>query len=184
MFDFRRLDSYSKNMVDFHLILDLVPTLAKMQYQKQILPRGAVNLSYAQSAILIGLGLQYKKVEDLEVDLNLNSSQILPQFNKVMRKFTRVIKTVLEKDIERNLNEETQAIEKKAKSQIAVASDLKMTMEEEMKQEQDTKLVKQMKEQKTDFLKKHSAKGLSEESINQALKDRKSIPSVVSMPKR
>ena len=57
MFDFRRLDSYSKNMVDFHLILDLVPTLAKMQYQKKVLPKGAVNMSYAQSAILIGLGL-------------------------------------------------------------------------------------------------------------------------------
>jgi N-acetyltransferase 10 len=57
MFDLRRLDSYSKNMVDFHLVLDLVPTLAKLFFNKTTLPKGSVNLSYVQSAILIGFGL-------------------------------------------------------------------------------------------------------------------------------
>ena len=28
VFDIKRLDSYSKNLVDFHLVTDLVPTLA------------------------------------------------------------------------------------------------------------------------------------------------------------
>lgn len=78
LFDLRRLESYSNNMVDFHLILDLVPTLAKLFFLKQTLPRGSINLSYVQSAILIGFGLQYKKVEDIELDLGLNSAQILP----------------------------------------------------------------------------------------------------------
>lgn len=62
LFDLRRLDSYSKNMVDFHLVLDLVPTIAKLFFNKQTLPKGTVNLSYVQAAILIGLGLQYKKI--------------------------------------------------------------------------------------------------------------------------
>jgi len=44
-------------MVDFHLVLDLVPTIAKLFFMKQVMPRGSVNLSYVQSAILIGLGL-------------------------------------------------------------------------------------------------------------------------------
>ena len=57
LFDLKRLDSYAKNMVDFHLVMDLVPTLAKLFFTRTILPRGAVNLSYVQSAILIGLGL-------------------------------------------------------------------------------------------------------------------------------
>lgn len=57
MFDLKRLESYSKNMVDFHLIMDLVPTMAKMFFQKTLLPKGAVTLSYTQSAILLGLGL-------------------------------------------------------------------------------------------------------------------------------
>ena len=51
--------------------MDLVPTLAKLYFSKQVLPRTAVTLSYTQSAILLGLGLQFKSVEDLQVDLNL-----------------------------------------------------------------------------------------------------------------
>lgn len=109
MFDLRRLESYSNNMVDFHLVLDLVPTLAKLFFLKQTLPRGSINLSYAQSAILIGLGLQFKKVEDIEVDLGLNSAQILPQFNKVIRKFTKVIKSVYTREIEKTMDEESKA---------------------------------------------------------------------------
>lgn len=96
-------------MVDFHLVLDLVPTLAKMFFIRKVLPRGAINLSYVQSTILIGLGLQFKKIEDIEQDLGLNSAQILPQFNKVMRKFTKVIKMVFERDIEQKMDEESKA---------------------------------------------------------------------------
>lgn len=68
------MDSYAKNMVDFHLVMDLVPTLAKLFFTKKTIPKGAVNLSYVQSTILIGIGLQFKKIEEIEVDLGLNSS--------------------------------------------------------------------------------------------------------------
>jgi N-acetyltransferase 10 len=75
LFDLKRLESYSKNLVDFHLIMDLVPTLAKLYFSKSpVLPRSAVSLSYTQSAILLGLGLQFKSVEDLQVDLNLQAN--------------------------------------------------------------------------------------------------------------
>jgi N-acetyltransferase 10 len=140
LFDLRRLDSYSKNMVDFHLVLDLVPTLAKLFFTKQTLPRGSINLSYVQSAILIGLGLQYKKVEDIEKDLGLNSSQILPQFNKVMRKFTRVIKSVIERDIEKTIDEESKANQDKARKQIA-STGMQNSLDDDL-EEGDTKLLK------------------------------------------
>lgn len=94
-------------MVDFHLVMDLVPTLAKLFFIQTTLPKGAVNLSYVQSAILIGIGLQFKKVEDIEADLGLNAAQILPQFNKVMKKFTRVLKSVFESDIEKTMDAES-----------------------------------------------------------------------------
>ena len=116
----KRLDSYAKNMVDFHLVMDLVPTLAKLFFLRTTLPRGAVNLSYVQSAILIGLGLQFKKVEDIEVDLGLNASQILPQFNKLMRKFTRVVKSVYESDIAHKIDEDSKMKKKGVEAQIAV----------------------------------------------------------------
>lgn len=61
-------------MVDFHLVMDLVPVLAKLFYTQLDLPKGAVNLSYVQSAILIGMGLQFKKVEEIETDLGLNAA--------------------------------------------------------------------------------------------------------------
>ena len=52
-------------MVDFHLVMDLVPTLAQLFFQQRTIPADAVCLSFTQSAILIGMGLQFKKVEDL-----------------------------------------------------------------------------------------------------------------------
>ena len=44
VYDLKRLESYAKNLVDFHLIMDLVPTLAKLYFL--ILPVGAISLSY------------------------------------------------------------------------------------------------------------------------------------------
>ena len=61
IFDLKRLDSYARNLVDFHLIMDLVPTLAKLFFL--VLPRGAITLSYVQSATLAGMGLQFKTID-------------------------------------------------------------------------------------------------------------------------
>ena len=55
VFDLKRLESYSKNLVDFHLIMDLVPVIAKLYHL--VLPEGAVSLSYIQVALLVGMGL-------------------------------------------------------------------------------------------------------------------------------
>jgi N-acetyltransferase 10 len=63
-FDLKRLEAYTQNLVDFHLIMDLVPTIAKLYFS--ILPQGSFTLSPVQAAILTGIGLQYKNVEDLQ----------------------------------------------------------------------------------------------------------------------
>ena len=57
----KRLESYAKNLVDFHLIMDLVPTLARLFFL--ILPEGALTLSYVQAATLTGMGLQFKTID-------------------------------------------------------------------------------------------------------------------------
>jgi len=183
LFDLRRLDSYAKNMVDFHLVMDLVPTLAKLFFLQTTLPKGVVNLSYVQSAILIGIGLQYKKVEDIETDLGLNAAQILPQFNKVMKKFTRVLKSVFESDIEKKMDAESKITQSEAQARIAVASDLKQSLAEELGDEEGTQLLKQMKDDKSSFLKRIAVKGATED-FDAALKGRAQIPSVVSLPKK
>lgn len=43
-----------------------------------------------QQAILLGVGLQHKSIEELQNELNLNSQQILAIFNRIMRKFVTV----------------------------------------------------------------------------------------------
>jgi N-acetyltransferase 10 len=60
--DLRRLELYSRNMADHHLITDLLPALAQLQFSRSVL-----HLSAAQSAILLGLGLQHKTVDELQV---------------------------------------------------------------------------------------------------------------------
>lgn len=60
LLDYKRLEAYSKNLADFHLILDLLPDLTRLFFRKQL---GNLKLSYLQAAILIGLGLQHRNVE-------------------------------------------------------------------------------------------------------------------------
>ena len=55
IFDMKRLESYSKNLVDFHLIMDLVPTLAKLFFI--ILPKNCISLSPVQQILITGIGL-------------------------------------------------------------------------------------------------------------------------------
>lgn len=64
-FDLKRLDSYANNMLDYHVILDLLPTLASLYFSQRF--PADVKLSGVQSSILLALGLQRKPVEDIEV---------------------------------------------------------------------------------------------------------------------
>lgn len=43
MFDLKRLESYAKNLVDFHLVMDLVPAMARLYFD--VLPQSAMSLS-------------------------------------------------------------------------------------------------------------------------------------------
>lgn len=180
LFDLKRLESYSKNLVDFHLIMDLVPTLAKLYFAKQLIPRAAVNMSYTQSAILLGLGLQFKSVEDLQVDLNLQANQLLPLFNKGMRKFTRVFREVFERDIAKEIDE------KKSASNLMIQEKMKKSMDEELN-EGEVQLTKKMREEKTEFIKqfqKHQIKA-TEEDFDKALKGKTgNMPGSISVAQK
>lgn len=63
----------------------------------------SLRLSYAQAAILIGLGLQHKNVDSVSGELKLPPSQALALFSKSMRKLTNYFKSVYEKDIEKTM---------------------------------------------------------------------------------
>ncbi|KAI9258275.1 GNAT acetyltransferase 2-domain-containing protein [Sporodiniella umbellata] len=85
-YDLKRLESYSNNMLDYHVILDMLPVVAEM-YFKNELPAD-LKLSGVQSAILLGVGLQRKTMEDIQKELSLTISQILALFVKIMKKIS------------------------------------------------------------------------------------------------
>ena len=73
------MQAYSNNLVDHHLILDLLPFLARAYFARRL----PAPMSYGQAAILVSLGLQQRDVSECEKALNLPASQILALFNKV-----------------------------------------------------------------------------------------------------
>jgi N-acetyltransferase 10 len=112
-FDLKRMESYSNNMLDYHVVLDLLPTIASLYFTRRLGPE--VSLAAAQQAILLALGLQRKSIEDVEAELRVPVSQGLALFVKVMRKVTRSLRDIQksalaeeipeeEPDVQRNVN--------------------------------------------------------------------------------
>jgi len=97
-FDLKRLDSYSKNMLDYHVILDLVPTIALLYFTGRL--KGKVTLTPAYQAILLAIGLQRKDIEVIANELGKPVQSILAMFIKIVRKmavyFAEVISTAVD----------------------------------------------------------------------------------------
>ena len=103
-FDLKRLDSYANNMLDYHVILDLLPTIASLYFSGRL--KQELNLSGVQSAILMAIGLQRKELEVLEKELGLPSSQLLAMFVKIMRKVARTFRGIVEGAIKETMPHE------------------------------------------------------------------------------
>jgi N-acetyltransferase 10 len=71
-FDLKRLESYANNMLDYHVILDLLPTIGSLFFQRRL--GEEVRLTPVQSSILLALGMQRKTIEDVEVCLKFFAS--------------------------------------------------------------------------------------------------------------
>jgi len=97
-YDYKRLEMYTKNLVKYQMILDLVPTLSKFFFLKKF---ENLKLSYIQAAILLGLGLQFKSFDSIAEELNIQTNQLLAMFNKMIKKFTNAIKQIYEFEIEK-----------------------------------------------------------------------------------
>lgn len=93
-FDLKRLDSYANNLLDYHVILDMIPTIATWYFSGRL--NGSVSLSGIQQSILLAIGLQRKSVDDLEKELTLPSSQLLAMFLKIVRKMSTHFRSLQE----------------------------------------------------------------------------------------
>lgn len=83
-FDRKRLNSYANNMLDYHVILDLVPKIAELYFSGRL--KSAVKLSGIQTLILLALGLQRKTLDDVEKEVDMQASQLLAMFVKIIKK--------------------------------------------------------------------------------------------------
>ncbi|CAK7242110.1 MAG: N-acetyltransferase 10 [Sporothrix thermara] len=125
-FDLKRLESYANNMLDYHLILDLVPTIANLYFTGKLgapkLPgaaaaaaggpaapngdasskngKNSVELTGVMQGILLGIGLQRKDMETVSADLTLPVSQLMAMFIKILRKVTGHFATIVSAAVE------------------------------------------------------------------------------------
>ena len=111
-FDLKRLDSYANNMLDYHVILDMIPSIARLHFTSRLKP--AVNLTGVQSSILLAIGLQRKVLEDVEKELGLPSSQLLAMFVKIVRKVTTHFRQLLEGAVVEMMPQSASAVEDNA----------------------------------------------------------------------
>jgi len=100
-YDIQRLELYASNMCDYHLIMDLLPTLAKLTFTDAL----DMHVSLVQSSILLALGLQHKTVETVEEEMDLPVSQALALLNRTIRKFVTTFNRILEKEVEATMIE-------------------------------------------------------------------------------
>ncbi|CCF60285.1 hypothetical protein KAFR_0J02210 [Kazachstania africana CBS 2517] len=104
-FDLKRLDSYANNLLDYHVIVDLLPMLSILYFSGRM--GDTVNLSGVQSAILLAIGLQRKSIDSITKELKLPSNQIIAMFAKIIRKFSLYFRQLLSESIDQNLPKRT-----------------------------------------------------------------------------
>ena len=112
--DLARLERYKNNQADYHLVMDLVPTLARLYFTRGLKP----ELSAHQRLLLAAMGLQNKSVEEVEAEMaaaqpagqqqqTMKATQLLGLFNKMMNKFEAAVRARLEGAIAERLASET-----------------------------------------------------------------------------
>ncbi|KAF6146362.1 hypothetical protein GIB67_020456 [Kingdonia uniflora] len=97
--DMKRLEAYTDNLVDFHMILDILPVLAYQYFQEKL----PVTLSSVQASVLLCMGLQNQDLSYVEGEMKLERQQILSQFIKVMKKFYKYLYRVASEEFSSTL---------------------------------------------------------------------------------
>lgn len=199
-YDMKRLEMYSRNLVDHHMILDLLPIMARLFFQGRL--GGQVRVSLLQAAILLAIGLQHRDIDSIGNELDLPSNQILAFFNKTVRKisnhFRRLIELKEEKQLDDKTNQGIKSINNGNNKGIAASvfsatsrierksnhdSDVKVSGDDEREEEEDDVRKEQKKLMMSDpDLKKHQIK-VSDDHIRSSLGNKKEIPHLVSIIK-
>ncbi|CCH60546.1 hypothetical protein TBLA_0D00360 [Henningerozyma blattae CBS 6284] len=194
-FDMKRLDSYANNLLDYHVIVDLLPALSLIYFSDKM--GNSVKLSSVQSAILLAIGLQRKNIDDIAKELNLPVNQTIAMFAKTMRKFSTYLRSVLSKSYEAAmpiLKDEKVAEMDGDEQKIYNATETMNKIEDEL-EDAGTEAIKAMREKQKELinslkLDKYAIKGDDEEwndsskSLDKAAKQNGGVVSVKTGTKR
>ena len=147
-FDFKRMELYSRNMTNYNMIIDLIPIIAHLYFNKKIF----ISLSYIQAGVLLGVGLQRKSFDCIAEEFNIESNQLLAMFNKMVKKFVSYIKNIYQKNIEFEEEEQNKKNKEILKTkQNEFSRNILKEMQKELKGEGD-KINKKDKETKKKYM--------------------------------
>jgi N-acetyltransferase 10 len=99
--DHKRLESYANGMLDYHVVLDLVPTIARLYFTSGL--KSSVKLPPLQQVILLAIGLQHKEVDSIAAELPMPSPQLLALFMKIIRKIETHLDSLVKGAIEADM---------------------------------------------------------------------------------
>lgn len=94
--DLNRLELYARNMVDHHMVLDLMPTIARLLFCGRL---PTLRFAFLQIVIMLGVGLQHRSIESLSEELQLPANQVLAFFNKCVRKLSTALRGIVEEEV-------------------------------------------------------------------------------------
>lgn len=178
----KRLTSYSNNMLDYHVILDLLPSLATLYFSGRF-AASDLKLSGVQSSILLALGLQRKVIEDIEAEFTLPVSQALALFVKVIRKITAVVEGIEKSEIDKTIPDQGERQAAASAPRRAVAQEMMDDLDEGANE-----ATKQLRAQQRDIidsldLDKYTIPG-NEDAGWEAVKDLSKVVSIKNPEKR
>ncbi|UZJ54740.1 hypothetical protein CBS101457_004060 [Exobasidium rhododendri] len=118
-FDMKRLEAFGNSLIDFTVVLDLLPILASLYFTARLrAPEGSsvadeadvpveeltkLQLSALQSAMLLAIGLQRKDPSEISAELGLPTAQALALFVKAIRKIVVSLRRVEKMHFSRDL---------------------------------------------------------------------------------
>ncbi|KAI9292207.1 DUF699-domain-containing protein [Neoconidiobolus thromboides FSU 785] len=192
-YDLKRLESYSNNLLDYHVIMDLIPSIAVNYFTHKL---QGCKLSGVQASILLSIGLQHKDIEVVSKELNLPVSQLLALFAKSIKKCSMYFREILTTSvIEENPNLQPKSLTEKeskdGKKDLLDDAQWDALDNEALDQELDNEgkqKLNQLRERQKEFLnamdlEKYEIK-VEDNELKEAESKAKSTASVVSISKK
>lgn len=102
--DLQRLEAYTRNQIEYRLILDLTTDFGKLIFEGKL---NDVPIDSLQKAILLGIGLQNKSLDKLSEEFNMPVNQMLAKFFDCCKKLSKKLESVNESTIEKTMIQES-----------------------------------------------------------------------------